>query len=275
MKTVIHLLKSISLGLAATAAVIIFHHFGSLTVDASILIGVCFTIVAAWVHDTYKIATFKPYSVQFFVNFDALREDLGMVKAAEPTDPEEIPHELYNFTAISAALFVHYREYVYRTANELNLTGRSTRTDDAYRSAIQFGDTIPGILKFSTDWGDSRPRIFSLPRFMFIPGSKGFELKVQVHSEWWSEYKKLLSPEMQSLPVDWDGFMVLAHLPYGYIPDHLRRWYEPTRLFYPLDRIYRHWKSKLTKHGWSVREPDEEISSRYLIVRYLNIWPES
>ena len=42
------------------------------------LLGVCFTIVALWVHGTYKIATFKPYGVQIFVNFEALREDLGM-----------------------------------------------------------------------------------------------------------------------------------------------------------------------------------------------------
>lgn len=263
------------LALMAVAAIALFHYFGGLTFRASLLIGVCFTIVALWVYQTFMVATFKPYGVQIFVNFEALREDLGMEKCAEPTDGDEPAHELYNFTAISSALYVHYREYVFQTANELNLSDRNTRTDDEYRSAIVFGDTIPGILKSSTEWGDPRTNLFWLPRFVFCPSWKGFELKLQVVPEWWSEYKKRLSPEMRDRPVDYDGFMILAHLPYGYIPDHVRRWDMPSSFFYPFGIINRLWKTKLSEHGWCVKEPDEEISSRYLIVRYRPIWPTS
>ena len=113
--------------------------------------------------------------------------------------------------------------------------------------------------------------MFWLPRFVFRPGWKGFELKVQIVREWWSEYKRFLNPEIQNLPVDYDGFMVLAHLPYGYIPNHVRRFHEPMSLFYPFDRIHRRWKSKLAEQGWIATEADEEISSRYLIVRYRSI----
>jgi hypothetical protein len=266
---------SFALWLAATAVIVIFYHFGGFTIPASILLGGCFTVFGVWILGIYQIVAFKPYSVQFFINFEALREDFGIVKDSEATDREEIARELYNFTAISAALFVHYREYVYRTANELNLAGRSTRTDDEYRSAIRFGDTISGRLKFSTDWGDTRTNIFWFPRFIFGHGRKGFELKVQVVPAWWSEYKKHLSSELRDLPVDYDGSIVLAHLPYGYFPEHVRRFYEPMSLFYPFDRIHRRWKSKMSKHGWTVTEADEEISSRYLIVRYRGIWPAS
>lgn len=274
MRLARQLLEALALALAAGAVMVVFHYFGGFAFRASLLVGVSLAIVAMWVHQTYKVATFKPYSVQFFVNFEALREDLGMENCTEPTNGEELAHELYNFTAISAALFVHYREYVFRTANELKLAGRNTRTDDEYRSAVRFGDTIPGILKFSTEF-NPKTTMFWLPRFIFLHGWTGFELKLQVVPEWWSEYKKHLSSGMRDLHVDYDGFIVLVHLPYGYIPDHVRRWDMSTSLFYPFDRIHRRWKSKLSKHGWSVREPDEEISSRYLIVRYRSIWPAS
>jgi len=275
MRLARQLLEALALALAAGAVMVVFYHFGGFTFRASLLLGVCFTIIALWVYQAYKVATFEPYGVQFFVNFEALREDLGMEKCTEPNDEDELAYELYNFTAISAALFVHYREYVFRTASELKLTGRNTRTDDEYRSAIQFGDTIPGILKFAAEFGDSKARIFWLPRFVFQLGWKGFDLKVQVVPEWWSEYKKHLSPEMRGLHVDYNGFIVLAHLPYGYIPYHVRRYYMPTSLFYPFDIIHRGWKSKLSKYGWSIKEPDEEISSRYVIVRYRPIWRAS
>ena len=217
MRLARQLLEAFMLTLAAGAIIFVFDYFGGFTFRASLLLGICFTIVALWVYQTYKVATFVPFGVQFFVNFEALREDLGMEKCTETTDGEELVHELYNFTAISAALFVHYREYVARTANGLKLTGRNTRTDDEYRSAILFGDTIPGILKFSTEWGNPRTNMFWFPRFIFSHGWTGFEFKIQIVPEWWSEYKKLCAPEMRDLPVNNDGFIVLAHFPYGYI----------------------------------------------------------
>lgn len=275
MRLVKQLLESLTLALAAAVAVFVFHRFGGFTLSASLLLGSCFAYVGMWIHGLHKVAAFKPYSVQIFVNFETLREDFGMVKDSEQTDSEEIARELYNFTAINSALFAHYSEYVYNTAQEMNLTGRSTRTDDDYRSAIQFGDTIPGILKFTTDFGDPRTRIGWFPRFMFRPSWKGFQLSVQVVPEWWSVYKRFLTPEMQSLSVDYDGFIVLAHLPYGYIPEHVQRAYAPMGFFYPFNTMHRRWKSKLSKHGWTVGDEYDEISSRYLIVRYQNIWPTS
>jgi len=273
MNLIRNLRDRLALGVLAAGVMVGFYYFGGFNFRASILLGMSFTIAALWIHSVYKIAAFEPYSVQVFVNFETLREDLGMVKSSEPADPGEIPRELYNFTAISAALFVYYREFIYRTANELKLTGRNTRTDDEYRSAIKFGDEIPGILEFAAEWGNPRVNMFWLPRFIFAPGWKGFELKVQVVPEWWSEYKKHLSSKLCDLPVDYDGFIVLAHLPYGYLPDHVRRFHKPVSLFYPFGRIHLGWKAKLTKHGWTVTEADEEISSRYLVVRYRSIWP--
>lgn len=269
------LFETLALGLAAAVIIVVFRQLGGFTLSASILLGGCFAIFGVWVHGLYKLTAFRSYSVQFFINFDALREDLGMVKDEEPIDREQIPHELYNFTAISAALFVHYREYVYQTANELGLAGRNTRTDDEYRSAIRFGDTIPGSLKFSTDWGDPRTMVFWFPRFSLSQGWKGFELKIQVVPEWWSEYKNHLSSELRNLPVSYDGFIVLAHLPYGYIPEHVRRFEEPVSLLYPFDRIQRRWKSDLSKLGWTVTKADGEISSRYMVATYRGIWPVS
>ncbi|HZL29276.1 MAG TPA: hypothetical protein VFC39_22310 [Acidobacteriaceae bacterium] len=265
----------LAVGFAAFAVIAVFHLFGGFTLPASTLLGGCFTICGVWIHEIYKIATFKPYSLQFFINFEALCEDLGMMKHAEPTDSEEIPHELYNFTAISAAMFVYYREYVNQTANKLGLTGGDTRTADEYRSAIGFGGTVPGRLKFPTAWGKPQTNVFWLPRFIFGYGSTAFELKIQVVPEWWSEYKKDLNSKLRDLAVDHNGFIVLAQLPYGYIPDHVRRYGETVSLFYPFDKLHRQWKSKLDKHGWTVTEADEEISSRYLIVRYHGIWPAS
>jgi hypothetical protein len=273
MRLARQLLEAFALALAAGAVMVVFHYFGGFTFRESLLLGVFFIILALSVYRTYKVATFEPYGVQIFVNFEALREDLGMEKCSEQTDGEEPVHELYNFTAISAALYVHYREYAFQTANELKLSGRSTRTDDEYRSAILFGDTIPGTLKFSTEWGDPRTSMFWLPRFAFRPGWTGFELSLHVVPEWWSVYKKHLSPEMRELHMDHDGFMVLAQLPYGYIPDHLLRWKRSSALFYAGNTIQRKWEARLAKHGWSTKDSGEEIVSRYLIVRYRSIWP--
>jgi hypothetical protein len=265
--------ETLVLGVTAAGIIVVFRLFGGFTLSASILLGVCFAIMGEWIHGLYTIAGFKPYSLQFFINFEALREDLGMVKDAVPDGDETVPYELHNFTAISPSLLIYFREYVGQTADELGLTGKNTRTDDEYRSAIQFGDTIPGKLQFSTEWGNPNTSIFWLPRVIFTHGWTGFELKLQVVPEWWSEYKKHLSSELRDLPVSYDGFIVLAHLPYGYIPDHVRKFYEPVSVFYPFDRIHRRWKTKLSKHGWTVTEADHEISSRYLIVRYSGIWP--
>jgi hypothetical protein len=198
-----------------------------------------------------------------------------MEKCTEPIDDEEPAHELYNFTAISAALFVHYREYVTRTADELRLTGRSTRTDDEYRFAVVFSGVIRGVFGWEPDYGNPGSIYGFLPEFEFGPGRNGFELVLHVHHQWWSDYTRQLKPKLSELPVSDNGSIVLCVLPYGYIPDHIRRWHEPTNLFYPFDRIHRQWKSKLEQHGWSFTDTGEEVSSRYLIVRYRPIWPAS
>ena len=278
MRLARQLLEAFALALTAGAVMVVFHSFGGFTLRASLLLGVCFAIVALWVHQTYKVATFKPYGVQIFVNLDALREDLGMEKCIKPTDGEEPAHELYNFTAISAALHVHYREYVTRTANELKLTGRSTRTDDEYRSSIAFYGVIRGVFSWEPDYGNPGSIYGFLPEFEFGPGRRGFELVLHVHRQWWSDYTRQLKPKLSELPVSDNGSIVLCVLPYGYIPDHIRRWREPMSLFYPFDKIHRQWKLKLAKHGWSFTgftDSGEEISSRYLIVRYRPIWPAS
>ena len=77
---------------------------------------------------------------------------------------------------------------------------------------------------------------------------------------------------MRDLPVKYEREIILASLPYGYIPEHVRRWDEPVSLFYPFDMRQRHWKTKLAKHGWSVAEYDaRHIDHRYLDITFCNV----
>jgi hypothetical protein len=279
MRLARQLLESIALGLAATAAVIIFHYFGGFTVDASILLGVCFAIVAVWLYQLFKLAAFKPYCVQIFVNFDALRDDLGLPKPDKPSDPDDDPvYEIFNFTAINAAVFACYKSCTAKTAMEMNITAdRLARSDEEYKSAIGFGGEMPNAFKPVPGIGNTRPNFF------FRPGRDGYQFGIQVVPEWWKEYGKRLSAQIRELPVcnEWwsegkvwgnSEYIVLVALPYGYIPDHVRRWDKPVSLFYPFGIRQRQWKAKLGKHGWSMSEHDPgQIVHRYLSISYYGI----
>ncbi len=64
MRLARQLLETFALALTAGAVIVIFHYFGGFSFRASLLLGVCFTIVAMWVYQTYKVAMFKPYGLQ-------------------------------------------------------------------------------------------------------------------------------------------------------------------------------------------------------------------
>jgi hypothetical protein len=81
MNLINNLLYRLMLVLVAVAVTALFHYFGGLTASASILLGLGFTIVGLWLYGLWKVATFQPYSVEIFDNFDVLCDDLGLSRA--------------------------------------------------------------------------------------------------------------------------------------------------------------------------------------------------
>jgi len=265
MKLARQRLEALALAIAAGALTVVLHYFGEFTIRESILLGLCFTIVALWVYQSFKLSTFEPYSVEIFVNFDAIRDDLGMSVSEDPAATDEPVHELYRFTAINAAVFVENRRYKYKTAFDLDNAGKAARSDDRYRSVISFSGEIPGVLTSVCEWGNPKTNIFLLPKFDFRPGWDGYQLQIKVVPEWWSEYRKQSSSQVRDLTVSYDGWITLAVLPYGYIPDHIRRLEKPLSLFYPFEMMHRRWKSKLASQGWTVSETyPSQIDRKYL-----------
>jgi hypothetical protein len=269
MKPIREMLYSFMLVLIAIVAIVLFGRIGRFTPSESCLLGLFFTIVAVSLYQLWKVAFFKPFVVQIFVNFDALRDDLGLSKPDKPSDPEDEPvYEIYNYTAINASVFACYQSYTAKTAMEMNIMAdRLTRSDEQYQSEIRFGSEIP--CAFTPD-----------AEFFFRPGQGGYELGFVV-KHWWPEHSKQLRPQLRDLPINkwWHDsdlmacyeYIVLASLPYGYIPDHVRRWNKPAP-FFPRNMRQRHWKTKLSKLDWTISEYDPgQIDHRYLVVRYYDI----
>lgn len=265
------LLETLALAVVAALLSAVFYHVGALSIATSILLGICFTVVAAWLCALWLLAAFKPYGVEIYVNFDALRRDLGLCEPDSSRNSDEPAYEINVFTAINAFVFAHYRSYTAKTALELNITAnRLDRTDEGYRSAIAFGDQIPCI--FKSEQIDIPENRNPHPKFLFSPGRGGYQFVLQVAPAWWAEHKKSLSAQIRDLPIGHNEEIVLATLPYGYVPNHVRRWNQSTSLFYPFDLKQRRWKSRLTKLGWSIHDDDlERLDHRYLSISYWNI----
>ncbi len=264
------LLERSRLVLIAAAIIAVFHYFGGFREPGSILLGASFTLVAVWLYELRRLATFKPYGITIYINFDALRDDLGLSKTDKPPDAYEPMYDVHEFTAISAALFTHCRRYTATSATELNLADRYARSYEEYCSVIAFRDEIPCALK-PVQFDNSENRN-PFPWFFFRPGRDGYQFGIKVVPKWWSEHSKQLSPRVRDLPISYDGVIVLGQLLYGYIPDHVRRWNEPVELFYPFHRWQRQWKAKLAKCGWTVSEDEPgDLDHRYLHISQRNI----
>jgi len=267
VKAIKLLLERLGLVLIAAAITAVFHYFGGFREPESITLGVSFTFVVIWLYGLWRLAAFKPYGITIYVKFEALRDDLGLLKTDKQPDPYEPMYDVYEFTAINAALFAHYKRYTGTSVTEFNLTDRFARSYEEYRSVIGFGGEIPCALKPVRF--DNSENLDPHPTFFFRPGRDGYEFCIQVVPKWWSEHCKQLSPQMRDLPYGYHGVIVLGLLPYGYIPDHLRR-REPVSPFYPFNRRQRQWKARLAKHGWTVSEGDD-LDHRYLHITCCNI----
>jgi hypothetical protein len=263
-------LYQFELALVAGAMIVLFHSFGEFTISGSILLGIGSTITALGLYLLQKVVTFQPYSIEVFINFDALCKDLGLARNKKPLNPDDdLIYEIYSFTAINPSVFVHYRSYTAKTSRDLSITNnRLARSDDEYRPFIYFAEEIPCVFNPALCNRFNVP-----PRFFFRSGRTGYEFGIDVVLEWWKVYKKQVSAQICNLPVvfngDINGEIVLATMPYGYISNHVKRWNSAVSPFYPFDRIQRRWKNKLNKLGWTIEEDcPVHADNRYVSITY-------
>jgi hypothetical protein len=90
--------------------------------------------------------------------------------------------------------------------------------------------------------------------------------------EWWTAHKQQLNASLSSKTRTYDGVVALGILPYGYLPEHVRQWNEPVRVWDRFFRKQQQWKEKLERLGWAVDNDDpERIEHRYVVIRYTNL----
>lgn len=250
------------LGLVAGAVIALFHYFGGLTIPASILLGVSFTVVGLWLYGLWKAARFQPYSVDIFVNFDVLCGDLGLPRA--PVDSENIVYEIYKFTALTAAVFARHDALSAKTSEQLN--AKSVRSETDYRTSMTFGNRVPCIL-MPEPFNNPENRN-PLPYFFFRSSRNGYSFGIRVVENWWLEHRKQVSAPLRDASLDPNGEIVLCVLPHGYIPEHVARW-ESTGPFSLFDWRQRRWNAKLSRQGWSISESNPgNMEHRYLSITY-------
>lgn len=261
-----NLLERLMLVLVAVAAAALFHYFGGLTVDASLLLGVGFTVVGLWLYGLWKVAAFQPYSVEIVVNFDILCDDLGLSRA--PVDRDNIVYEKYNFTALSAAVFAHYGELSAKTCKQLG--AKSVRSETDYRTSMVFGNRVPCVLT-PVEFDNPENRNL-LPYFFFLPIRNGYSFGIRVVEKWWLEHRQRLGAPLRDVAVGPDEEIILCVLPYGYIPEHVAGW-ESTGPFSLFDWRQRRWNVKLGTLGWSISESYQgNVGHRYLSIRYNHLF---
>jgi hypothetical protein len=244
--------------LFAAAAIAVFHYYAGLRFQASLVLGVSSTIVVLCLRELWKLATFRPYKIDIGIKFDALREDLGLIATNEKS------FENFSFTAINAALFARSDEYQY--SSTLAIYGRIPSATPELNSFVAN----------SSEWKFLSENRSVHPKFFFRPARYGYEFGIRVVPEWWSEHRKTLSDRIRSLDASsYDEAIVLAFLPYGYIPDYVRRGNEPVSLFSTGERWLknlRRWQTKLVKHGWTTTEDyPHHVDHRYLAISYQDL----
>jgi hypothetical protein len=262
MNLIKNLLERLMLALVAVAVAAVFHYYGGLTVPASLLLGVGFTIVGLWLYLLWKVTTFQPYSVEIFVNFDVLCDDLGLSRA--PVDRENIVYEIYKFTALSAAVFAHHGALYAKKSEQMN--DKFVRSETDYRTGMTFGNRVPCVL--TPVQFDNPENRNPQPYFFFRQTRNGYSFGIRVVEKWWIEHRQQAGAPLRDSSVDPDGEIVLCVLPYGYIPEHVGRW-ESAGPFSLFDWRQRRWNAKLGRQGWSISESDPgNVEHRYLRIRY-------
>src|SRR5271163_1912993 len=94
------------------------------------------------------------------------------------------------------------------------------------------------------------------PVFFFRPIRDGYQFGLRVQGEWWKLHRQQLIPSLRDRAVNTESSVVLGFLPYGYFPEHVRRWNEPVSLWYGFDRKQRRWRQRLLQQGWALDEDD-------------------
>lgn len=238
------LLERFGLVLLAAAAAALLHYFGGLNLPASILLGVAFTIVGMWLYALKQLATFKPYRLVIGVNYEVLWEDLNLTPAEGPK------FENVTLTAISAAIFA--------------------RSDErAYSMKLDFYKDIPcGAPTWTTGPGEIKDG----PTFFLRPARDGYQFGVHVQREWWKLHNSQLASTLHGKPLAYDDTLALGLLPYGYMPEHTRRWNETVSLWYGFNRKQGRWKERLQQEGWTFDDDyPTHIKHRYLGIGYYDL----
>ena len=236
--------EHLRLALVGFAAFAALHFYGDLPVVASLLIGGAFAIVAISLYLLAEKVEFKPYQLTIGINYERLWEDLKLV----PVEGQKF--ENFTFTALTAGIFA--------------------RSDECgYSSKLDLYKPIPcGAVTWKALPGDDG----NGPRFFFRPVLEGYRFGVTVQQEWWNEHKLHLAPALRDLPLTYDNAIILGVLPYGYIPEHIRRWNEPVSFWYAFDRKQRRWKQRLQERGWTYDDDNPYyLHHRYLVIRYSDL----
>lgn len=154
------------------------------------------------------------------------------------------------FTAISAAIY-------------------SQSDDREYSTKLDFYQQIPcGAETWTPGIGEIR----NGPTFFFRQVRDGYQFGIHVQDEWWKLHSAQLAPALRDLPLSYANDVVLGLLPYGYMPEHTRRWNESVSLWYGFDRKQRQWKKRLQEHGWRFDDNyPTHINHRYLGIGYSDI----
>jgi hypothetical protein len=238
------LIERFGLVMLVAAATACLHHYGDLSFPASILLGGAFTIIGLWLYALKQLAAFKPYRLVIGVNYDALWEDLKLTPVEGPK------FENVTLTAISAAIFA--------------------RSDErAYSVKLDFYKDIPcGAPTWTTGPGEIKDG----PTFFLRPGRNGYQFGVHVQTEWWKQHSSQLASVLRSRPLAYDDTIVLGILPYGYMPEHTRRWNETVSLWYGFGRKQSRWKKRLQQEGWTLDDNyPTHITHRYLGIGYYDL----
>jgi hypothetical protein len=238
------LVERVGLVVLVAAAVALLHHYGDLSLEASILLGVAFTIIGMWLYGLKQVAEFKPYRLVIGVDYGALWEDLKLTPA------EGSKFENVTYTAISPAIFA--------------------RSDErAYSKSLDFYKDIPCG---APTWTIGPGEINDGPTFFLRPARDGYQFGVLVQKEWWKLHSAQLVPPLSSKPLTYDTTLILGLLPYGYMPEHIRRWNEAVSLWYGFDRKQRRWKKLLERQGWTFNDNyPTQINHRYLGIGYYDL----
>lgn len=239
------LVERLGLAVLGGAAVSLLHLYGGLNLQPSILIGGAFTIVGVWLYGLGQAAAFKPYRLIIGIRYASLWEDLRLTPATEGGEFENV-----TLTAITPAIFA--------------------RSDDRQYSAHP--EIYKDIPCGAPAWRMELGGIKDVPTFFLRPHREGYQIGVRVQEEWWKQHSSQLGEDLRNRPLDYDNTIVLGLLPYGYIPDQVKRWNEPVDLFGGFNRKQRRWKKRLAQEGWTFDDNEPtRITHRYLGIGYYDI----